>query len=257
MAKNELVLMERRDNGVVYLTLNRPEKKNALSAELAHELLDDIREIDADAEIRCVILRGAGGSFSAGGDLGPFIAGEKQTMLQQRNGLILLGNIISSIVRCDKPFIAQVEGYALGAGLSLPMACDLIFASESAQMASMFTHVGISPEMGALLFLPQSIGMYKAKEMWYSGRRVGAKEAFDMGMISRVYPDDKIEEETLAMADHIATLPRITMTMMKRSLNSHTYTNLEAILSLDAANTPQCMGDEEAMQYLKDNFRKK
>jgi 2-(1,2-epoxy-1,2-dihydrophenyl)acetyl-CoA isomerase len=250
------LLIERQDNGVVYLTINRPKKKNALSYEVVIEMLDAVRDIDRDLEVRCVILRGAGGCFCAGGDLGPAMSGKQQTVLEGRRSMIEYGNLIAAIVRCDKPFIAQVDGYALGGGLSLALACDMLFVAESAKLSSMFTHVGVSPEMGSLLFLPQAIGMYRAKELWYTGRRVSAQEAYELGFVSRVCKDDTLEAETMEMAGHIATLPRVTMTMMKRSLNSHVYHELEAILSLDPANTLQCLSDGEAMAYLMENFRK-
>lgn len=257
MGEENILLVDRSDNGVVTLTLNRPTRKNALSSELVVELNDAIRDITRDADVRCVILKGAGGCFCSGGDLGPAMSGQKVSVIDQQQNMSEYGNMINAIVRCPKPFIAEVEGYAIGGGLSLALACDLIYAGKSAQMSSNFTHVGVSPEMGSLEFLSQSIGMYRAKELWYSARRVSADEAYDMGFVSRVIDDDKLDAETKAMADHIATLPRVALTTMKRCLNSHEYSNLDSILALDPSNTPLCLSDEESLQYLMANFNKK
>lgn len=258
MSEDRILLIEKRSNGVVYLTLNRPDRRNALSLDLVLELQEAIHPIDIDFDVRCVIIRGAGGCFCSGGDLGPTRGGSatETPPLERRRRMIEYGKLISSIVRCDKPFIAQVDGYALGGGLSLAMACDVIIAAESAKLAPQFTHVGVSPEMGSLFFMPAAMGIYKAKGLWYSGRRLSAQEASDLGLVAQVYPDDEYEAETLKLADHIATLPRITLTTMKRSL-SYYYKDLEAVLALDPAQTPQCLSDEEAMTYLKENFAKK
>lgn len=259
MSKEKLAYIEKRDDGVAYIVLNQPKKKNAMNHAMMIDLRHCIQDAEDDENVRCVIVKGAGGCFCSGGDLSGMAAGGSgtATVEQKRRDIADFGKCVAEMVHGEKPYIAQVEGYAMGGGFSLALACDMIFAGENAKMSSMFTHVGLAPEMGAMLFLPQAMGSYKAKELWYTGRRVSGKEGYDLGFVSRVVADDLLEAETLEMAQHIAELPRTALGAMKRTVNSHIYSDIDAVLAADVQDSPLCMLSAESLAYLKANFMKK
>lgn len=259
MTEEQLAYMDKREDGVAYLVLNNPKKKNAMSHAMMVQLRKLIEQAEDDEDIRCVILKGEGGCFCSGGDLSGMAGGgsSEVTVERKRRDIADFGRVIAAMVHGEKPYIAQVDGYAMGGGFSLALGCDMVFAGENAKMSSMFTHVGLAPEMGAMLFLPQAMGAYQAKELWYTGRRVSGKEGYELGFVSRAVADDQLEAETLAMAQHIAELPRTALGAMKRTVNSHIYSDLDAILAADVQDSPLCMLSAESLAYLKANFMKK
>ncbi|MEC4183268.1 enoyl-CoA hydratase/isomerase family protein [Adlercreutzia sp. R21] len=259
MSEEQLAYIEKRYDGVAYIVLNQPRKKNAMSHDMMVQLRACIQDAEDDEDVRCVILKGADGCFCSGGDLSGMASGGSgsTTVEQKRRNIADFGKCIAEMVHGEKPYIAQVEGYAMGGGFSLALGCDMIFAGENAKMSSMFTHVGLAPEMGAMLFLPQAMGAYRAKELWYSGRKVNGTEGYELGFVSRVFPDDALEDETLAMAQHIAELPRTALGAMKRTVNGHIYSDIDAVLAADVQDSPLCMMSDESLAYLKANFMKK
>ncbi len=254
-----LAYLDKRDDGVAYLVMNAPRKKNAMGVDMARELFSLMLTIEDDPEIRCVILKGEGGCFCAGGDMSGMQSSDAAlaTVETRRSQMLPFDRLVTAITHSDKAYIAQVDGYAMGGGFSLALACDMVFAGKSAKMSSMFTHVGLAPEMGAMLFLPQCMGMYQAKELWYSGRKVTGEEGYKLGFVSRVLDDDALEAGTLEMAQHVASLPFTTLNVMKRVVNTHIYSDLDAILAADTQDSPLCMMSKECLDYLQSNFRKK
>ena len=144
-----------------------------------------------------------------------------------------------------------------GEGFSLALACDMVYAADEAIFSSNFLHVALAPEMGAMVFLSQACGVYKAKELWYSGRRVTGLEGFDLGFVSVHAPAAELMEKAMESAEKIATLPRTPLRIMKRIVNTHVLSEVPAVLAADAQDSPLCFLSEEGLAYLAENFMKK
>ena len=145
----------------------------------------------------------------------------------------------------------------MGGGFSLALACDMVYAADEAIFSSNFLHVALAPEMGAMVFLSQTCGVYKAKELWYSGRRVTGLEGFDLGFVSVHAPAAELMEKAMESAEKIATLPRTPLRIMKRIVNTHVLSEVPAVLAADAQDSPLCFLSEEGLAYLAENFMKK
>ena len=219
-----------KSNGVATLLLNRPDKLNALSEEMYHGIADRCAALDADDEVRAIILTGAGRAFCAGGDVGSMggydvVTGRKRSQ-QHRRTVVNLYNV-------EKPVIAAVRGPAAGIGFSLALACDLIVASESAYFLAAFKNVGIPPDGGAVFFLTQYLGIARAKEIAYTARRIPAQEAREMGLVTKVVPDDKLEREAQALAQDLASSATYALRLAKRMFQSMYVPTLEMLLEME------------------------
>ncbi len=195
------VLLEERRGRVALLTLNRPDKRNALNPELLFALGDRLHALAREGEARCVVLRGAGQeAFSAGYDIGR-IPGEGQRPTRDENPL---DYGIAAVRAFPYPIIAMVHGFALGAGCHLAAACDLRLAGQSARFGMPPAKLGVVyPVEGYLLFL-RLLGLANAKELFLTGRQVDASRALEMNLVHRVLPDGELASYTLALADELA-----------------------------------------------------
>lgn len=195
------VLLEERRGRVALLTLNRPEKRNALNPELLFALGDRLETLAREGEVRCVVLRGAGEeAFSAGYDIGRIPGGDQRPVRDENP----LDYGLAAIRAFPYPVIAMIRGFALGAGCHLAAACDLRVASQSARLGMPPAKLGVVyPVEGYLLFL-RVVGLANAKELFLTGRPVDAFRALEMHLVHRVLPDAELEPYTLALADEIA-----------------------------------------------------
>ena len=219
-----------KSNGVATLLLNRPDKLNALSEEMYHGIADRCAALDADDEVRAIILTGAGRAFCAGGDVGSMggydvVTGRKRSQKHRRT--------VVNLYNVEKPVIAAVRGPAAGIGFSLALASDLIVASESAYFLAAFKNVGIPPDGGAVFFLTQYLGIARAKEIAYTARRIPAQEAREMGLVTKVVPDDKLEQEALALAQDLASSATYALRLAKRMFQSMYVPTLEMLLEME------------------------
>ena len=218
------------DDGVATVLLNRADKLNALSGEMYHDLADAFAELNTDDTVRAVVLTGAGRAFCAGGDVGTMggydvVSGRKRSKSHQR--------MIINLHHLEKPVIAAVRGPAAGIGASMALACDLIIASETAYLLMAFKNVGIPPDGGAIFFLTQHLGIARAKEIVYSARKLPAAEARDMGIISKVVPDDQLETGAMTLAREIAGSATYALTLAKRMFQFMYTPTLEQLLELE------------------------
>ena len=218
------------DDGVATVLLNRADKLNALSGEMYHDLADAFAELNTDDAVRAVVLTGAGRAFCAGGDVGTMggydvVSGRKRSKSHQR--------MIINLHHLEKPVIAAVRGPAAGIGASMALACDLIIASETAYLLMAFKNVGIPPDGGAIFFLTQHLGIARAKEIVYSARKLPAAEARDMGIISKVVPDDQLETGAMTLAREIAGSATYALTLAKRMFQFMYTPTLEQLLELE------------------------
>ena len=219
-----------KQNGIATVMLNRPDKLNALSAEMHHELADQFEALGKDGEVRAVVLTGAGRAFCAGGDIGSMggydvVAGRKRSRGHHR-AIINLHNL-------EKPVIAAIRGPAAGVGASLTLACDLIIASETAYLLMAFKNVGIPPDGGAIYFLTQYLGVARAKELVYTARKLPAQEAREMGIVMKVVPDAQLEAEANALAQELATSATYALSLAKKLFQSMYTPTLEQLLEME------------------------
>ena len=220
--------------GVQTLTLNQPEKLNALSSEMVRDLAQALRAAERDDAIRVLVLTGAGRGFSSGADVGEFQFRDGPPDL----GATLRGSLNPLIARLhalEKPVLAAINGVAAGAGLSLALACDLRFAAESAQFVLAFSKIGLVPDSGLFYFLPRLIGPGKTLELAWTADPISAKDAYDLGMLNGVEPDGQVLDRTQELGARLARGPIKVQALIKRAVNQAHELPLERILELEAA----------------------
>ena len=230
-------LIENIKDGVAVLTMNRPDRLNALSGPMLDALLEALPRLAEDPNVGCVVLTGAGRGFCAGGDVKAMAEGREMsgdTLEERAQGLRNKMETSRWLHEMPKPTIAMVRGAAAGAGLSLALACDLRIAGESAKFGTAFARVGYSGDFGGSYYLTQLVGTAKARELYYTAELVDAQRALTLGLVNRVVGDDRLEEETLALAGKIARGPRIALRYMKRNLNAAENGSLGELLDLEA-----------------------
>jgi 2-(1,2-epoxy-1,2-dihydrophenyl)acetyl-CoA isomerase len=230
-------LLEAITDGVAVLTLNRPERLNAMSRGMLDALLEALPRLAEDPEVGAVVLSGAGRAFCAGGDVKAMAEGTEMagTTLEERaHGLRSSMEVSRWLHEMPVPTIAMVRGAAAGAGLSLALACDLRVAGDGARFATAFARVGYSGDFGGSYFLTRLVGTAKARELYYTAEIVDAPQALALGLVNRVVPDARLEPETMALAGRIARGPRVALRYMKRNMNAAENGTLKDLLDLEA-----------------------
>jgi 2-(1,2-epoxy-1,2-dihydrophenyl)acetyl-CoA isomerase len=236
-------LLEVRRDGVAVLTLNRPDRLNALSSAMLEALLEALPRLADDGSVGAVVLAGAGRGFCAGGDVKAMAEGREfagDTLEEKAAGLRSSMEVSRWLHEMPKPTIAMVRGAAAGAGLSLAMACDLRIAGEGARFATAFARVGYSGDFGGSYFLTRLVGTAKARELYYTADILDAEEALALGLANRVVPDARLEEETMALAARLAAGPRVALRYMKRNMNAAESGSLTDLLDLEAWHHTRC-----------------
>jgi 2-(1,2-epoxy-1,2-dihydrophenyl)acetyl-CoA isomerase len=228
----------RRDGAATTIELNRPDTLNAWNAQLASDLIAAVQEAAGDDTVRAVVLTGAGRAFSAGADLKDLSAREDRTADGHPDVRRVLTEryhpIITALRTIPKPVLAAVNGPAVGIGLSLALAADLVIAKESAYFLLAFVNIGLVPDGGSSLFVPTRVGFARAAEMAMLGERIPAPRALEWGLINRVVPDDAFDDEVAALRDRLAGGPTRSYAGTKRQLNHWLYTRMEEQLGLEA-----------------------
>jgi enoyl-CoA hydratase/carnithine racemase len=227
-------LLERDLDGVLVLTLNRPETLNALTVELAGELGERLEAAARDGAVRAVVLTGAGGAFSSGGDT-RFLR-EIPAMPPERIRALVYGAFqrpIRAIRTMDKPVIAAVNGPAVGAGCELALAADIRLASEQARFGEVWIRIGCLPALGGMYLLPRIVGLGRATEMILTGELVDAAEALRIGLVTRVVPPAELMDAALEQARALAAGPLRALALAKAAINRGLASDLWA--ELDAA----------------------
>lgn len=219
-------------DGVLTLTLNRPEALNSFTVEMKEALLAALKDAARDKTVRVVVLTGAGRAFSAGQDLkerqAPGAA-DLGTELRLRYNPIIL-----AMRRLEKPIIGAINGVAAGAGISVALACDIVLAAEGATFIEAFGRVGLVPDTGSTWFLPRLVGYPRAAEMVFTADTVDAQTAARIGLINRVVPADSLMEEANTLAAKLAKAAPIALALAKRGLNRAMESGLEEALDSEA-----------------------
>lgn len=228
-------LIESVTDRIAMLTLNRPDRLNALSTPMLDGLLEALPRLGVDPAIAVVILTGAGRGFCAGGDVKGMAEGSSQLgaedAVQRLRGRMEVSRLLHEL---PKPTIAMVNGPAAGAGLAMALACDLRVASESARFITAFAKVGFSGDFGGSYFLSKLIGTGRARELYYTGEATSAARALELGMVNRVVADAELAEATMALAARLARGPGVALGLMKKNFNAAETGTLSELLDLEA-----------------------
>ena len=237
--------------GVQTITLNRPERLNAVNLQMTEELPLALDAASRDDQVRVVVLTGAGRGFCAGLDLD---AANVAAMTEQQNhsrherldDLHWVGRWVLSVVNCDKPVIAAINGPAVGAGCGLALAADIRVLSDAAIMSTGYLKIGLSPDAGVSYFLPRLIGLARASELLLTAREIKAAEAERIGLVSRVVPATDFEKEVTDDANRLAAGPPIALTLTKRLLRDSLDTQLLPHLRGELQGIMQCLKSRDA-----------
>jgi 2-(1,2-epoxy-1,2-dihydrophenyl)acetyl-CoA isomerase len=259
-------ILDKRPNGVALITLNRPDSLNAMGGELMPLLSQYLRDCAYDSEVRCVVLTGAGRAFCAGGDV-KAMASRTDILGDSNNGkpMSASGMLARSVQflrqsqrdtsgmlhTMPKVTIAMVNGHAVGAGLSLALACDIRVASDKARFGTAFRNVGFSGDFGGSYFLQKLIGTERARRLYFTGKIVEASEALELGIVSQVVPHDDLEAETMKLAEHIASGPTLAYARMKENFNRGESADMFALLDQEALNMTLSAQTRDHMEAAK------
>ncbi|MCG6656532.1 enoyl-CoA hydratase/isomerase family protein [Halomonas campisalis] len=233
-----------RHGPVMEIRFNRPQRLNAVVETLYTELLAALADAEADVDVRAVILTGEGRAFCVGADMKEH-GGAKRSLFQRRQYLQLGNDVCEAILRLDKPVIAAVNGYALGAGAEMAVACDFIVMADEAQIGFPETSIGTCVGGGVSKLLPQLVGLNKARELLFTGRRIDGGEAARIGLATSSWPVESLMPEAHRLAEELGKQAPISIAMLKRLVNQGSDTGLESQLQqeLDAVFTCSTTAD--------------
>ncbi|WP_372524572.1 enoyl-CoA hydratase/isomerase family protein [Piscinibacter sp.] len=240
------------DGAVAVVTLNRPDKKNAMLLAMRDSLADLCEQLNDRPEIRAVVLTGAGSDFCSGADIGEMgMGGLNGSFLRARH----MHKVIRGIARVQKPMVCATRGVAVGMGFSMALACDVIVASETTRFSQIQRKIALPPDAGGAWFLARQIGVARAKDLAFSARMVGADEALQMGLVQRVVPDAQLMDTALALAFEYANAPTIALGLAKRMFDVAPTLTLDQFMDLEGTMLPlavQADDFKEGTQAFKD-----
>jgi enoyl-CoA hydratase/carnithine racemase len=247
----EPLLIERRDAGVVLLTLNQPDVRNAMTEELTAAWARAIPGLAGDRDVRCVVVTGAGSAFCAGGNLSWIEDGTRRSVDTLRERMLPFYRTWLAIRDLEVPTIAALNGHAVGAGLSLALACDLRYAVPQAKLSAPFTGLGMHPGMATTWLLPEVVGMAAAREMLLTGRVVTGAEAVGIGLVNRTFPGDSLLEEVLAIAGQVAGKAPIATRLTKVALAGGGHGSFDAALAWEALAQPITLATDDLQEGIR------
>ena len=239
-------LLESTENGIVTLTLNRPERLNALSPDMTAGLTEALERLSTDRECGAIVITGAGRGWCAGGDVKTMEArGRDQTFEDRAEGLRRAHQLPLLIRSMPRVVIASINGPVAGAGLGLALACDLRIAGKSARFGTAFARIGYSGDYGGSWSLTRLVGTAKARELYFTAEIIGADEAGRLGIVNKVVEDDALREETMALARRIADGPQVALGYMKRNLLAAETEPFQTVLEMEAEHQARCAFTED------------
>ena len=244
--------------GVMTITLNRPERRNAMSSAMLKGLVASLADAETASDVGAVLLTGAGGAFCAGGDVkGMAEAGgeggdspvqyDARVHLQRRDQRDTAGKLYE----LPKPTVAALPGPAAGAGLSIALSCDLRYASPNAIMTTAFARVGFSGDYGGTYFMSRLIGSAKARELYFLSEKVDMQEAERLGLVNGVFPEESLHDEVTSIAQRLAQGPTVAYRYMKENLNRAVNGEMGECLDMEAAHHIHCGKTEDHKEAVK------
>jgi 2-(1,2-epoxy-1,2-dihydrophenyl)acetyl-CoA isomerase len=240
------VVIERLEDGVLTLVMNRPDRLNALSWEMCDRLVRALERAATNREVGAILLTGAGRAFCAGGDVKSMAEGQAPESYEERVADLRRRMESARLLHeIAKPTIAMIRGPAAGAGLSLALACDLRIAGPQARLTTAFAKVGLSGDFGGHYFLTRLVGTAKARELYFLSPVLDADAALQLGLVHRVVADAALEEEATALARSLASGPRIALSYMKQNLNLAENASLPIVMDAEALRHTRCTATED------------
>jgi enoyl-CoA hydratase len=243
------LLVDRQDDGVVLITLNRPDVRNAMTDGMTDAWQRTMTALARDRDVRCVVVTGAGTAFCAGGDLSWLGERGVEPVDRLRDRMLAFYRSWLSITDLEVPTIAAVNGAAVGAGLCVALACDLVYAADDAKLLAPFTALGLHPGMAATYLLPRRAGPGLAREMLLTGRTLLGAEAADKGLVNRSFPKYDLMSEVMAIARTVAGNAPIATKLTKVALNED-HPHLEAALRWESLAQPVTMTSADMAEGL-------
>ena len=249
MEEYQDIIFQKQGN-IAIISLNREEVLNAVRARTWVELLDALNNVKCDPAISCLIITGKGKAFSAGQDLSEIesVLGADVNYHEVREGILNTQKLTREMVNMPKPVIAAVNGYAVGGGAEIAIACDIRIASDNARFEFAEVKVGLFATNGVTYFLPKLIGFGRAKELMLTGRRIGAQEAFQIGLVSKVVEDEMLMDEALKVAESIAETAPISGALVKHCLNKSDEISLEDAMVYETDAVMACVQTSDARE---------
>lgn len=226
------VLLRQVEGRIATLTLNRPERKNALSRELVVELGGAMEELAADDGVRCIVLTGAGGSFCAGADLREAM-GDPKALESVAEAITKYHKIVRAMVSAPKPIIAQVDGPAVGFGCDLALAADMRILSDRAYLQEKFVRIGLMPDGGGSLWLTRMVGIGRALELLLTGDSIPAARAVELGLANYAVPVDELQTHTTELASRLAKGPPLAQAAIKRAVRGALSATIDQALETE------------------------
>lgn len=244
------ILFDVKD-GIASIALNRPEELNSINLELARDLMHVLLKCDEDTAIRAVVISGNGRLFCAGGDLKAFTTQGKRLSYYIKEVTTYFHAALSRLARMDPPVVAAVHGFAVGAGMSLALASDIVIAAESARFNVAYTRVGLTPDGSLSYFLPRFIGLKRAIELTLTNRILSAQEALDWGLVTRVVPDGELFSHAKATAIELAAGAPKALGAAKRLLREGWNETLETQMEQESRAIANIAGTSDTQEAIR------
>lgn len=252
------ILVEISEKGVATVTINNPAKKNAIDSDMWLDLTAAFRALDLDDKCRVIVLTGAEGNFSSGGN-----PGMSQTMTCDnpvdmcRDGFYRTILVTRTIQELRKPVIAMVSGWAVGGAFSIALACDVLYAANDAKLWPNFMNIGVPPELGSLQTLAAIVGPSKAKEIFYTAEKISGIDGEKLGIVNKAFPAEELASAVYALAERISEQSAAPVQITKATINAVSYPSTNALFAAEMQNTAICTMSEESRALLMANFLKK
>lgn len=245
-------LLQELKNGVLTLTINRPPL-NTFSPSLSVALQETLLDSENNPDVRCIVLRGAGNVFCAGGDVGSVGDNDADTEetspeAERAAAIKFIRDGMEStrmLHEMKKPTLAVISGAAAGSGLPLALSCDLRFCLDTAKITTAFSKIGLSGDSGISYFLTQLVGTAKAKELLFTSDVITGKQAYDLGLVTKIASKETFEQEAQAYAEYIASLPTVALGYIKQNVNTAANGSLVNVFDLEAENIVDAMQTED------------
>lgn len=242
-------LLVDKTDGVARITFNRPEVRNAVSIEMRGALIDTMLELEKDDAVRVVVLQGAGDNFMAGGDVKSFADLAKLDSEERHSHFVkrihTIQPMLIAMQRMKKPVVAVVQGAAVGFGFSLAMACDFVIAASDSRFASSYIGIGATPDGSGTYYLPRLVGLRRAIEITMLGNFIDAPTALDMGLLTRVAEEGKLQEEADKLIRRLSRAPTVALGNIKELLYASGDNSLPEQMALEAESFAQCAASED------------
>lgn len=251
MTNTSHLRIDRPSEGVVLLTLDNPDQRNAMSDQMTSAWVAAVDELAGDRSVRAVVVTGEGSAFCSGGNTSWIASEPDATVDQLRTRMIAFYRSWLSIRRLEVPTIAAVNGAAIGAGLALALACDLRYAAEGAKLGAPFVKLGMHPGMASTFLFPDVLGPAHARDLLLTGRTVEAEEALRLGMVSRVMPKDGFLDEALGVAAQVAASAPIPSRLTTLALRDGGHRDLESAVQWEALAQPVTLATDDLQEGIR------